>query len=38
LHPRLEKMLDRKLNRLELRMARLGTRGRPPAEKPPATT
>lgn len=38
LHPRLEKMLDRKLNRLELRMARLGTRGRPPVEKPPAAT
>jgi transposase-like protein len=37
LHPRLEKLLDRKLNRLELRLAKLGAKSRLPAEKPPAT-
>ena len=38
LHPRLEKMLERKLNRLELRLAKLGPNSRTPAEKPSATS
>jgi transposase-like protein len=36
LHPRLEKLLERKVNRLAQRLARLGPKSRPPAEKPPA--
>jgi transposase-like protein len=37
LHPRLEQMLDRKLNRLEQRLARLGPKSRSPTEQPLAT-
>jgi transposase-like protein len=36
LDPRMEKLLERKMARLESRIARLGTKGRPVPEKPAA--
>jgi hypothetical protein len=38
LEPKMEKLLDRKMARLESRIARLGTRSRPVSTKPPTST